>query len=68
LLDLAGLKLQLKLATTPASNPLGINWGYVKKWNERARYQQKTEVEARRLFLAVTDTTNGVLPWIKCHW
>jgi len=68
LLDLAGLKLQLKLDTTPAPNPLGINWQVVKDWNERARYQQKTEAEARRLNQAVTDPANGVLTWIKGHW
>jgi hypothetical protein len=39
LLDLAGLKLQLKLDTIPAPHPLGINWEFAKNWNERARYQ-----------------------------
>ena len=69
LLDVAGLKLQLQLDTTPAANPaLGVNWQYVKDWNERARYQQKTEAQARRLYQAVTDTANGVLPWIKSRW
>lgn len=69
LLDLAGLKLQLKLDTTPAANPaLGLNWQRVKDWNERARYQQKTEAQARRLYRAVTDTADGVLPWVKTHW
>lgn len=69
LLDLAGLKLQLQLETTPASHPaLGINWQLVKDWNERARYQQKTEAQARGLYQAVTDTANGVLQWIKGHW
>ena len=69
LLDVAGLKLQLQLDTTPAANPaLGVNWQYVKDWNERARYQQKTEAQARRLYQAVSDTANGVLPWIKSRW
>jgi HEPN domain-containing protein len=69
LLDLAGLKLQLRLDTTPAARPaLGINWYLVKDWNERARYQQKTETQARRLYQAVTDTADGVLPWVKGHW
>jgi HEPN domain-containing protein len=69
LLDLAGLNLQLKLDTMPASNPsLGNNWQLVKDWNERARYQPKTEVQARELYDAVTDTANGVLQWIKGHW
>lgn len=69
LMDLNGLKLQLKLDTTPAANPaLGINWQVAKAWNERARYEQKTEVQARELFEAVTHHANGVLPWIKIHW
>jgi HEPN domain-containing protein len=69
LLDLAGLKLQLQLDTTRAANPdLGTNWEFVKNWNERARYQQKTEAQARELYQAVTDNANGVLQWIKGHW
>jgi hypothetical protein len=68
LLDLAGLKLQLKIDTAPAPNPLGINWELVKSWSERTRYQQKSEAEARRLFLAITDHTDGVMPWIKHYW
>jgi HEPN domain-containing protein len=69
LLDLAGLRLQLQLAATPAANPaLGINWQRVKDWSERARYQQKTEAQARRLYQAVTDPANGVLRWIKGNW
>ncbi len=69
LLELAGLKLQLKLDTTPAANPvLGLNWQRVKDWNEKARYQQKTEVQARELYQAVTDTANGVLQCVKLRW
>jgi HEPN domain len=69
LLELAGLRLQLQLDSTPATNPaLGINWQQVKNWNEKARYQQKTEAEARRLYQATTDIANGVLPWIKGRW
>jgi hypothetical protein len=69
LLELAGLKLQLQLDTTPAANPaLGLNWQRVKDWSERARYQQPTEAQARRLYQAVTEPVDGVLPWIKPHW
>ena len=69
LLDLAGLNLHLKLDTKPAPNPtLGNNWQLVKDWNERARYETKTEAQARELYDAVTDTANGVLQWIKGHW
>jgi hypothetical protein len=69
LLDLTGLKLQLQLDTTPAANPaLGVNWQVVKDWTEKARYQNKTEAQARQLYQAVTDPANGVLPWIKANW
>jgi HEPN domain-containing protein len=67
LVEAAGLVLQRK--TDAAANPaLGANWLLVKDWDEKARYQQWTEPQARELFVAVTDTTNGVLPWIEGHW
>lgn len=69
LLDLAGLDVALKLATTTAANPaLGLNWQTLKDWSEEARYRQTTEPQARELYEAVTDPANGVLPWIKGHW
>jgi HEPN domain-containing protein len=69
LLNLAGIKLQLQLDTAPAANPaLAVNWQVVKDWDEKARYQQMTEAEARSLYQAVINTANGVLPWIKRHW
>jgi HEPN domain-containing protein len=69
LLNLAGLRIQLQLDSTPAANPtLGVNWQRVKDWDEKARYQQRDEAEARRFYQAVTDAANRVLPWIKRHW
>jgi hypothetical protein len=47
---------------------LGGYWLLVKDWDEKARYQLWTEPQARKLFAAVTDPTNGVLQWIKGHW
>jgi HEPN domain-containing protein len=44
------------------------NWVIIKDWNEQARYKRWTEAKARELFTAITDTTNGVLPWIMGHW
>ena len=67
LVEVAGLVLQRK--TDVAANPiLGANWLLVKDWDEEARYQLWTEAQARKLFLAVTDSSNGVLPWIMVHW
>jgi len=69
LVDLAGLKLQLKLDGTPAANPqLGVNWQFAKDWSEKARCDQKLEAQARGLYEAVIDPITGVLPWIKLHW
>lgn len=69
LLVLARLKLKFLLASTPAGNPaLSLNWQVVKKWNEQARYEQKSEAEARALHQAVTDAADGVLPWVKGYW
>ena len=45
---------------------LGLNWQLVKDWNEKARYQQKTEAQARELYRAVTDIADGVLRHRVC--
>ena len=44
------------------------NWQQVKDWNERSRYEQKTQAMAQRLFEAVTDPHNGVMQWIRARW
>lgn len=67
LVEVAGLELQRK--ADAASNPaLLANWLIVKDWDEKARYQNWTEPQARKLLAAVTDATNGVLPWIMVRW
>jgi hypothetical protein len=51
------------------ANPaLGVNWGLVQGWSEKARYELKPEPEARRFYEAVTHNANGVLPWIRIRW
>jgi len=37
-------------------------------WNVDIRYQERSELEARKLYEAITDNANGVLPWIKSRW
>ena len=55
--------------TDAASNPtLDDNWITLKDWDEQARYKRWTEAQARELFTAITDPTNGVLPWIMARW
>jgi hypothetical protein len=51
-----------------SNSVLARNWFVLGRWNERARYQQKTQKEAEDLFSAVNDKTNGVLQWIRVHW
>jgi HEPN domain-containing protein len=67
LLDLAGLSKEQR--RTAGANPslLGF-WGVVKDWAESSRYEQKTEIEARRLYEAITHDPDGVLAWIRRHW
>jgi hypothetical protein len=40
----------------------------VEKLWEDLNQEAEAQPDARKLFLAVTDLTNGVLPWIKVHW
>ena len=67
LVRLANLEVArgLDVAANPA---LGVNWKWVMEWTVDIRYQDKTESEARRLYDAVTDDSNGVLPWIRARW
>ena len=67
LVKLAGLEPGRGVAIS-ANPPLGVNWSIVKDWSETARYGQWTEDKALRAFVAVTNPTSGVLPWITGHW
>ena len=67
LVEVAGMQLQRK-TDVAGNSALGSNWLIIKDWDEKARYQCWTEPHARKLVSAVTDTTNGVLPWIRGHW
>jgi HEPN domain-containing protein len=67
LVALAGLKAQ-RDADIAANTVLRDNWLIVKQWSEIARYESRTQLEAEDLYQAVTDTANGVLPWIRNHW
>lgn len=67
LVKLAGLKTQ-RDADAAANAALWTNWSYVKDWKESSRYEEKTQADAERLYHAIVDAANGVLPWIKSHW
>jgi HEPN domain-containing protein len=67
LVKLAGLKTE-RDTEAPVNSALWLNWQVVKDWSEVARYQRKTRDDAEKLYQAVTDSANGVLPWIKSRW
>jgi HEPN domain-containing protein len=51
------------------ANPnLAVNWTTTKDWNEKSRYELKSRIEAEAVFAAITDTNDGVLPWIRARW
>jgi HEPN domain-containing protein len=67
LLKAAGLKPALD-ADALASSAFSGNWGVVKDWQETSRYEQKTQAKAQRLYDAITNNLEGVLPWIRLRW
>jgi HEPN domain-containing protein len=45
------------------------NWITASEWNEVVRYDPRiTEPLARKMHDAVTNTTSGILPWLKTQW
>jgi hypothetical protein len=68
LVQLAGLKAALD-AESASSRPFDLNWTVVKDWSEQKRYESVISlVEARDMYSAVVDPTNGILPWLKNYW
>ena len=48
---------------------LGANWEIVAQWSVESRYQTDVSQErCQRLYSAITNINNGILPWIKMHW
>ena len=67
LVGVAGLKKPLEDLAKNNSN-FGTNWSTVKDWNEKSRYEIKTEIQARDLYEAITNRTNGIFQWLRQHW
>jgi HEPN domain-containing protein len=66
---LKGAELEDERKVEAKANPqFQTLWAEVVKWNEQARYETKTQVEAESLYNAITDPTNGVLRWVRGHW
>jgi len=47
---------------------LGLNWAVAKDWSESSRYRMSTQLQAETLFHALTNSPDGVLPWVKNVW
>jgi hypothetical protein len=67
LVSVAGLKPERDAVAT-AAPLLDQNWNIVKDWSEGARYEQHSQSKAEKLYNAIADSVNGVLPWIKARW
>ena len=58
----------LRTADKAANKIRDQNWDVVKDWNQISRYMRHALQDAQKLYVAITDPHNGVLPWIKVHW
>lgn len=63
----AGLEPELQQRSA-AEPDFEINWGIVKDWSEKSRYDLKSEPEARDLLRALSARKYGILPWIRRRW
>jgi len=43
-------------------------WSIASLWTESCRYDQKSEADARALYDAITNDSDGVFKWITHHW
>jgi HEPN domain-containing protein len=47
---------------------LASNWAFVTEWSEKARYERRSETDAKEILKAVQERRHGILPWLKKHW
>jgi len=68
LLTISGAKSEFEMRAQSHPN-FEENWSTVGQWNEASRYDPLiTEALAREMREAVTNTTSGILPWLKTQW
>lgn len=67
LAELAGLAPELGKACQ-ANSILAGNWGTTKDWKETSRYEPRKQADEERLFEAISNDPNGVLPWFRVRW
>ena len=71
LVSLAGLTEQLNAnlkTSAAAGGAFAANWETVEQWTVTSRYETKTEDEAKKLYEAIADESQGVLQWIRNYW
>lgn len=67
LVGLAGLTPGLN--SFRRGNPVRVKyWEAIKDWKPGSRYDRNREAEARNLFNAIADPTDGVMLWIRSVW
>jgi HEPN domain-containing protein len=57
-----------RAADMAASPALRANWLIVNDWTETSRYSTTSHWDAKKLYKAITDKANGVMPWIRVRW
>lgn len=57
-----------RIAEADTNPAFGANWYVVKDWIEQARYNTVSHHKAKKLYNAITDKPNGVMPWIRNRW
>ena len=67
LLKVAGLEPAFE-AEGKQDRLFDLNWQLVTQWNERSRYERRSQNQAEDLFLAVSDPDHGVLECTKRYW
>lgn len=68
LIGVAGLKQALS-RKEENDTEFRLNWAVVKDWSEKVRYDHDIkETRANDLYNAITDTSSGVLAWLKTYW
>lgn len=67
LLGITGLDGTFDLAIR-SNSKLDLNWTFVRNWSEESRYEFRSQADAHAIIEAISNSTNGVLPWIMQHW
>ncbi|WP_089686833.1 HEPN domain-containing protein [Catalinimonas alkaloidigena] len=67
LVKIAGLEIDLK-KKLDLEPQFQLNWAIVKDWSEITRYKRNSVLDARDLYSAITNRSNGIMKWIRERW